>query len=372
MSLASNNKATRQILELTLTERCNLDCVYCYEKKKDLARMPVELAKQAIADALSLDEFDELEIDFHGGEPFLAFKEIQNICEWLWSDDRAKPYICFATTNGTLIRGKIREWVTRNHKRLILGLSLDGTPEMHNANRSNSYSQIDVKYFRELWPFQPIKMTLSRLTLPRMAEGVIFLHQLGVRFTCNCAYGIDWQPNDYSVFAQQLRELTDFYLNNPEVEPCDIATLPIEHIFNNDGHRKACGAGTSLSCVDRHGKKYPCHNFMPSSAAKDFDVDELFDVLRASDLTDPKCQGCPISPVCPTCYGLSFVETGNLASRNLSHCRFAKIRAKGTAYLSAQMLANRHRGYAHLRKKANTEICNLIRAIEILGDLREG
>lgn len=33
-----------------------------------------------------------------------------------------------------------------NKERFIVGLSLDGTREMHNRNRSNSYDKIDIPF----------------------------------------------------------------------------------------------------------------------------------------------------------------------------------------------------------------------------------
>ncbi len=57
-----------------------------------------------------------------------------------------QPYICFATTNGTLIKDEIKEWIEQNSERFWLGLSVDGTKAMHNLNRSNSYDQIDTNF----------------------------------------------------------------------------------------------------------------------------------------------------------------------------------------------------------------------------------
>lgn len=48
---------------------------------------------------------------------------------------------------------------------------------MHNVNRSNSYDDIDLDFFLEMYPEQDVKMTVSRETLPHLAEGVIELHQ---------------------------------------------------------------------------------------------------------------------------------------------------------------------------------------------------
>lgn len=227
MSLHGPFKTTRNVISLLMTEQCNLECSYCYENKTDKTILSVDLAKNAIAKAFEKQQYNELEIDFFGGEPFLAFKNIKKICEWLWTSTWPKPYVCFATTNGTLIHGKIKEWIAAHKERFILCLSLDGTPEMHNANRSNSYSKIDFDFFREMWPFQPIKMTISRKTLPSMADGIIHIHRLGFKIDCNNAFGIEWKTSDYETFAGEMKKLADFYVDHPKIEPCSIMTMPI-------------------------------------------------------------------------------------------------------------------------------------------------
>ena len=156
----------RKTLSLMLTHDCNLACVYCYEKVKSGRQISLETAKQAIAKSFSLcPSGEELEISFHGGEPFLAFDLLRNICEWVWSQAWPVPYICFTTTNGTLVHGNIRDWVACNRKRLHLGLSLDGTREMHNLNRSGSFDLIDIDFFLANWPDQPLKMTVSDILI---------------------------------------------------------------------------------------------------------------------------------------------------------------------------------------------------------------
>ena len=104
----------RRICTLVITHSCNLNCLYCYEHKKDSLTMPFELAKKLLEYEFkyieSCSEFDELEIDFMGGEPLLEFSLIRKISEWLWSKQWPCPYICFATTNGTLISNDNREW----------------------------------------------------------------------------------------------------------------------------------------------------------------------------------------------------------------------------------------------------------------------
>ena len=67
---------------------------------------------------------------------------------------------------------------------------------MHNINRSNSYDDIDLDFFLEMYPAQDVKMTISKDTLPNLAEGVIELHHKGFLVSCNLAYQIDWSAEE--------------------------------------------------------------------------------------------------------------------------------------------------------------------------------
>jgi len=365
-----NIKPSRQILKLVVTEQCNLACSYCFEEnKKSGTKLSLKTAQDRIEEAFANPRFDELEIDFFGGEPFMAFATIANICEWLWSQKWPKPYICFATTNGTLIHGKIKEWILRNRKGFVLGLSLDGTEEMHNANRSNSYSRIDFALFRDSWPFQPVKMTLSREALPHLAEGVIHIHGLGFSLTCNHAFGIDWKPEDGIIFAEQIKQLIEFYLEHPAIMPCDLASMPIHEIFTRPRNKNYCGAGKSLTCCDENGEPYPCQTFLPMTLGEQINQAQMFEVLSGEENATPEeCSSCCLLPVCQTCYGLNFRKFGSPFARDPEHCMFSRIRAKAMAYFVSMMMTDTIKEYAYMRDKSDLQLYRLIKAAQMINE----
>ena len=117
VNTTSGLKAKRCTCSLYMTEQCNLKCIYCYEHIKRDKVLPFEVAKDAIISTFKRareENVEYVEILFHGGEPFLAFDMIKKICEWLWSREWSCKYICFATTNGTLVHGEIKEWLLKN------------------------------------------------------------------------------------------------------------------------------------------------------------------------------------------------------------------------------------------------------------------
>ena len=355
----------RQVLTLLMTERCNLRCTYCYESKDRRGRLSSVTAKSAILEAFGRPGFDELEIDFFGGEPMLEFERIRDICEWLWSEPRTKPHVCFATTNGTLVHGEVQEWAFRNRERILLGLSLDGTPEMHNRNRSNSYSKIDLDFFRRAWPQQPVKMTVSRETLGAMAEGVIYIHEAGFMVLCTYAFGTEWQQRDTGVFERELKKLVDYYLAHPEIEPSNVVTMAVAYSGSAAPPKNYCGTGKAMSVVNVDGKRYPCQTFLPVSTGKTLDdMKHVFARLQDEEHNGTgRCKDCCLLAICQTCYGMNYIQYGDPFARGELNCTFSKIRARASAYMLAEMIAHRHRGYVYLNGKTDTDIFYMISGI---------
>lgn len=355
-------------LVLTLTQECNLSCVYCYEKNKSTRQMPLFIAQQAISKHLTNgSKEEEVEISFHGGEPFLAFDLLQQICEWMWSQNWPLPFICFVTTNGTLVHGKIQDWVSKHKEHLYLGLSLDGTRDLHNLNRSNSFDLIDIDFFLSNWPDQQVKMTLSNYSLPRLAESMIYLHKKGFLINSNFAYGIDWSDKrNVAELSKQLDILINFYLDNPQYQPCAFLSMPIDSISSPTMFSsKWCGVGTDILAVDVDGREYPCQMFFPNVTGKDILDGASIDWTDMSLLQDANCKDCVISRQCPTCYGVNLIKNSNLASRDPYLCALTKVRALACSYFQARLLT---RDSHQLISQIDTAAATLqrIRAIEVI------
>lgn len=328
---------------ITLTQSCNLSCTYCYERHKSQKRMSLDIAKQIVDQELSvLDDDMALEFDLFGGEPFLEFPLIKELTEYICRTKGNKNCFVFATTNGTLVHGEIQNWLKAHRGCFVCGLSLDGTREMHNTNRSNSYDDIDLEFFRELYPNQDVKMTISAETLPALAEGVIDIHKKGFLVSCNLAYNIDWSNSgNADILMRELNKLIDFYLVNPDIEPCSILAMGIHNIGmpENDAVR-FCGAGIYMRAYDIDGTSYPCQFFMPLSlgekrahCAKDIVFPE--DIIPEEYL-DIKCRDCIIQSVCPNCFGANYANTGSIYSRDDNMCRLTKIIIKARSYFRAK------------------------------------
>ena len=201
-------------VQFLITEDCNLDCVYCYEKHKSSISLSPQFIKEKIHEQMLEDNgYKELSIDFFGGEPLMEFETIREVVGWFhrikWPE-KAKSYRFVITTNGTLLDDEKKAWFSKYNKVVTLCLSLDGTKEAHNRNRSNSYDSVKqhIDFFRKNWPDQPVKMTISQHTIDQIYDGIVHIHSLGLPVEANVVFEDIWGNEEakqklLKVYAEQ-------------------------------------------------------------------------------------------------------------------------------------------------------------------------
>lgn len=331
---------------LTLTQSCNLKCSYCYEENKSPQVMSFKIAKEIIDKEMYADDNSSIiNFDLFGGEPFLAYEQIKDIVTYLTAMKAPKAFRIFASTNGTLVHGEIQEWLKKYKCIFICGLSLDGNREMHNLNRDNSFDKIDLKFFANTYPLQPVKMTISKETIGNLYEGVKFCHDQGFNVNCNLAYGIDWaDETNIAILERELNKLIVYYLHHPDIKPCSMLEMDIKMAGIPQAKttvRKWCGAGTHMHTYDIDGNMYPCQFFMPLSAGNE--KAEAAKKLRFQEevpdsLLDEKCRNCVIKTICPSCYGANFINSGSLYHKDDNMCKLTKIIMLARSLFKAEQL----------------------------------
>jgi len=324
-----------RICTLFITHGCNLNCTYCFENHKDIQKkMSVDLAKKIV-----LGEFekvrksevnDALKIDLFGGEPLINFDFIKEFSEWLWKQDIEIPYIIYATTNGTLLNDEKKEWFRKNKDKIVLVMSVDGDSAMQLSNRGCNTEKLPIEFAYELWPDQPFKMTISRDTLSRFADGLISLIKKGYLVESRLAQGENWQKEDAAIYKEQLEKVSNFYLiHKDEYKPGSLFTRLYGDVLTTDTPLKFCGAGTNMIAYDVDGKTYPCHLFSPIVLGKDTrDVFEKIDFHNPDELIENSCLECKMVRMCPSCIGFNYYERGDVKKRDKSMCRLMLAEAQ--------------------------------------------
>src|SRR6267154_4383873 len=139
----NSNPHTFHLLSKPTGARCNLDCRYCFFLSKEMLypgdrfRMSDQMLETYIRQLLEAQATDEVNVAWQGGEPTLMgldfFKRsIEYVEKYRKTDQRILHTM---QTNGILLND---EWCAffKEHNFLI-GLSIDGPKERHDAYRVN-------------------------------------------------------------------------------------------------------------------------------------------------------------------------------------------------------------------------------------------
>lgn len=303
---------------LLVSEECNLNCVYCYEKYKNPGRMSFETAKKILDDFYSETRSgDTTLIEVFGGEAFTNFALIKQIDDYVMSRYGDRTNLFETTTNGTLVHGKIQNWLRERKDRYDITVSLDGTREMQDANRpflsgDGTFNSIDLDFFLDTWEDAQAKMTMSEKTLPKLAEGIIYIHELGFICDATLSTGIDWDfEKNRELFTEQLNILVKYYSENPDIKLCTMLNYDLRLVFSKlkKGHR-FCGACELTTCYDIRGNKYPCQGFAPVSIGEKSELFRDYDESKLNLMPDNPCVKCQFFFMCANCYSANYVTTG--------------------------------------------------------------
>lgn len=319
------------IVGLLLTERCNLNCAYCYEKYKRDKDMSLSKAKEIISNVMSTKTvWTVVEFRLLGGEPFVMSDLIYELTAWALSQKWSKAYTFKITTNGTLLDDKMKLWLRNNRKSIQLILSLDGPDYVQNWNRSNSYGKIDFRFFSEVWPEQPVKMTISKRMISEIYNSFIYLNEmLGLKVSYSLAGGEHWTDEDLEKFKEEERKVFE-YCTKKHIDIPSLYNFKFSHIMNKK-HVVQCGIGRNVIVFDTEGKSYPCHMLLPNVIGKR-KIPKISDFRNESLLSDCLCENCLVRNICPTCYAYNFVERGECCKRDHSLCLFYKSVIKSAAF----------------------------------------
>ncbi len=347
------NAPKYRYVTLALTHDCNLRCRYCYEpnKRRD-SYMSLETARQAVIEFMEADDFEGVQFDFFGGEPMLAFDLIRDLVDWFHSQPARwhKKHQFFLGTNGTILTDDMKSWLTANKTCVQVAVSLDGTRQAHNLNRSNSYDQmvVNLPFFIEHWPTQPCKMTISAETIPYVAESVIELEEKGIAFTANVVFENIWGDPEQKahllkVYGEQLDRLVRYYLDHPDLVPAMMLGRRLEYVRAGTNVSlppsrdcvRWCGAGHETIMVDVDGSRFPCHRFSPWVTGRPAPENP---VNRQTDWCPSQCADCKLVEMCPTCAGFNWEENGDAGIRTTYHCEAFKLEMLATAKLWAHRL----------------------------------
>ena len=317
---------------IILTEGCNLNCSYCYEKQKTPKVMTLETALEAVDFIFkNNDGKAPLSIIWFGGEPLLNFPVLSQASKY--STEKAKKegrsLDQLVITNGTIWNGEIEEFFRQN-PHIRLQLSWDGMPKYQDKERGKS---------------EVFEATLERAkTLPNS----IYAHvQVSPTMAVNLLENVDYiaekMGDKMSVTLRSVSEI-EGWLEEGVLERYREQMFlvyekygeKIDRVRNCEFALRSagtCGAGKLFASISPDGELYACHRFYLAKR-RDFKMGTLkagFEESAKAELLEEAtkdnvigCTECEAYESCDRCLAANYSESGDVLLPTESNCAVEK------------------------------------------------
>ncbi|MDF9409885.1 MAG: Anaerobic sulfatase-maturating enzyme [Pelotomaculum sp. PtaB.Bin104] len=328
---------------LFVTNYCNLNCIYCYNKSNEINKadhMSTDTFEQAIQYFLQNFHYGKtISMQFFGGEPLLNFPLIKHAVAYARElQDQYNVKFWFSiTTNATVITKEIRDFLWEN--KIEIMVSIDGDRATHDKQRpfldgSGSYDTImkNVQLLSGLPALVRATIYDPRTNLVSLYEDLI---ESGFESLLIDYASINKCPvskDDLDLMAANIKDLAGYVSRNMQEGRVIRFKNIMENIFkihNGSKKRHPCDTGVSRFTVACDGKIYGCHRFNNletlnwGNVFKGLDFSKRTDFLSSHIISqrNPYCQHCWAGMLCGgDCYHTSYMASGNTRSIDQTHC----------------------------------------------------
>lgn len=315
-------------VQLVVTEKCNLQCKYCYMDKNPTT-MPRDIFDKYYAKLpklLKLFDSDCYNVVYFGGEPLLNLDLIYYSLPIFENDPKCNRMIII--TNGSLLTTEIHDHIC-SYKKAFASLSFDGL--WQDLNRPGNVGTRLLDYINKedkvLSRFKSHKCMVAPPNL-NMIDNYVFLKKMGFTFVdFTIVRDNIWSPEDIVEFEKQLdmlmaRHKQDILAGEDVV--LGFVQLYLKIFVQNDlfqKQQKSCYAGNSGLGFMPSGIAYPCARFGSKKLFPIYDVhSDTFNVENIATFgtkitTNPgefeKCKECILFRHCNAGCTYSQYENGN-------------------------------------------------------------
>jgi uncharacterized protein len=254
-------------IRLLLTTACNLNCVYCYAEANRSTNTNVIIEKLNIfLDSVPTD-INSLNIEFHGGEPTVAFIQMRKAHELI---SQKFPNSTFMIQTNGVFSEEILDWLTNN--KVTINFSIDGTEDIHNAQRpainkrTNSFKELhtNINKAQQKETGTACIVTITEYNLNKMKDIYYYLKENKFKYIKfnpllkeGRALNSDEDtttPPDLDVFAKNLAEISLSAFQDKIIIDSDM--LPNVHTRQPSFAR--CGAVCNQTTICPDGEIIAC------------------------------------------------------------------------------------------------------------------
>ena len=359
MPTPGNKRVPLTTLVVNVTSKCNLSCTYCYEYGEDKIteastkpRFMDEATARKSVDFMFAESGDKQRVNltFFGGETLLNFKVLKSALAYARQRgaELGKAVDVSLTTNGTLLRSEIIDWIEEND--VGVTVSMDGAKDQQDKfrvfkNGMGSYDTV-APNVKELLARKLRRPVGARVTLTKQNLDVVSIYrhlaeEMGFYEVGFAPVTTSWQ-RDYAIQDDGFFQMLDQF-KLLAAEYLEYALAGKRHRFSNvrdtldeihKGLSKShpCGAGMGLMGVATDGDVALCHRFAGSDSHKLGTVEggldrALQDRYLAAHHIENKtdCSKCWARPLCAGgCYHEAHTRYGDTNRPNLHYCEWIR------------------------------------------------
>jgi len=252
-------------LSLIVTDDCNFNCSYCIQKKQK-NYMSRDIIEQAVDFfyPFFIDD-DEVCVVFYGGEPLLAFEQIEYAVSLIRGKNKTgKKKIVFSlASNGSSITGEILRFLNEHGFSVLL--SYDGLAQERNR-RPGTMLPMQKLIGRFLDPvYAGIEFSTNSVftpaTVSRLSDSLRHIVELGVpevEFNLNIME--PWNRAALTMLEKELKKLSE-YLLFVYKEKGIIPVVNYQEAKSSPGKGFFCSAGRDRISVSPGGDVHGCFVF---------------------------------------------------------------------------------------------------------------
>ena len=299
---------------ISLTNKCNLHCSYCYERHLNTAygNITPEIM-HTITDFINFRS-DAGTVYLFGGEPLLYKKEVTYFCENL----KANQFVI--TTNGTLLDESFIRWCA--DRGVIINMSHDGAKcEERGADRD--LLDRNLKLLLQYQPKTLVQLVYTQKSLPHLYDNILYLKRLGVK-KVSAAMDAFLVPEDPDSFGDLLREQ---WRRIAEIENLFVYELAVKTKNIKNHNRSTCEICKKKIFINWDGQFYPCVQFqnIPEYRCGDLTTGINAEKARKAhpdySMMSERCKGCEIAEYCRnSCACRKMATTGTVRDISEAAC----------------------------------------------------
>jgi uncharacterized protein len=283
-----------EVLEVHITNECNLNCPYCFNLKRSGDFLSAREILKSINDLFEEQENNYF-LHFIGGEPLLRWEEIKDVIRTIWLKNGFLPNHSITTNGKNLTKKIISEFEILKTK---VTLSIEGKKERHLALRTpwseDEYEELIANTKQLIKKVGPENL-IARMTLFdelwNVVDDIDFLYKLGIK-RIKILPDLKINPKNSTNAINMIHTRFKQMILNRKISifPVDQQLLP--------NFASGCGVGEEMICLAPDKNYYPCHRFVYH---KDLILGNLTDGINNNSFIKWSKGMSKLKSICETC-----------------------------------------------------------------------